>query len=130
MGLSRDLQGFFERYGAALANGDLETVADAYAYPSLVLGGPEIILVSTREDVKGAFASAAEGYRAEGFTRARPSINVVDDEGTGTVWVAVQWTYSSEDGSKQQLDAYRYLLRHHDDGYAIAALTTAPTAEA
>ncbi|MDN5916445.1 MAG: hypothetical protein L0I76_15310 [Pseudonocardia sp.] len=122
------LEEFFIRYGAALAEGDLDSVADAYTYPSLVLGGPETILVTDREAVKGAFAGAAEQHRAEGFTVATPEVRVVDDGAApGVLWVAVRWIYSSEDGSKQQLDGYRYLLRHDDGGYRIAALAPVPS---
>lgn len=119
---------FFTAYGSALAAGDLEGVADAYAYPSLVLGGPQIILVSSRDDVRRAFAGAAADYAAQGFTVAHPDVTMIDDQGAGVVWVGVQWTYSSADRSRLQLDAYRYLLRHSDDGsFTIAALTAAPT---
>lgn len=121
-----ELESFFKRYGEALAIGDLETVADSYACPSLVLGGPEIILVSTRDDVISAFAGAAESHRRDGFTRADASVTVIDDGAADVSWVAVDWVYSSDDGSKTQNDAYRYLVRRAGGSYSVAALAPAP----
>jgi hypothetical protein len=65
------LQAFFVRYGEALAAGNLQTIANCYVLPGLVLSDTGSISIADHEEIEAAFRGAAEAYRTQGLVAAR-----------------------------------------------------------
>jgi ketosteroid isomerase-like protein len=111
-----DVSAFFDRYGAALAGGDLPGIAACYTLPALVVGDAATIPVATAGEIEAAFAGAAEAYRARGLVDARPELRAVDPLTPALTLVDVGWDYLDEAGVAHQHSSYRYLLRRADGG--------------
>jgi hypothetical protein len=111
-----DVSRFLDRYGAALARGDLPGIAACYALPALVVGDAAAIPVTEPGQVEAAFARAADAYRAQGLVGLRPEVRAVDPLTGALTLVDVRWAYLDEAGTARQHTSYHYLLRRMDTG--------------
>jgi hypothetical protein len=110
-GAAQTLSAFFETYARALSAGDLDGIAACYTTPGLVLGDDNSLPISTLDEVRGAFAGAAEAYRARGLVTARPRLDRVQPLTARLVEADVRWEYLDPAGAAVPGAAYRYLLR-------------------
>ena len=109
------VDGFFERYAAALLARDAKAIAGLYAVPSLILFPGTSIPVSDSRQTEEFFASAFGQYA--GVTDVRKLITIMG-EGPGTVWADVTWSF---DGRAPE--RFCYQLIDSAEGYRIAVLT-------
>jgi ketosteroid isomerase-like protein len=109
------VDGFFERYAAALLARDAKAIAGMYAVPSLILFPGTSIPVSDSRQTEEFFASAFSQYA--GVNAVEKHI-VVMGEGPGTVWADVTWSYSGRPPER-----FCYQLIDSTEGYRIAVLT-------
>ncbi len=121
------LQAFFVRYGEALAAGDLQTIANCYALPGLVLSDVGSTTIADPEEIETAFRGTAQAYRAQGLVAARPTIVGSEAITEGLMFVSVRWDYLDEQGRSVHQDSYRYLLRiAHDAEPRIQVVIATP----
>ena len=109
------VDGFFERYAAALLARDASAIAGMYAAPSLILFPGTSIPVSDTHQTEEFFASAFGQY--DGVTEAEKQI-VIMGEAPGTVWADVTWSYGG-----RLRERFCYQLIETAEGYRIAVLT-------
>lgn len=121
---------FFQRYGTALATGDLPGIAHCYAYPSLAVADAASVVIESQEAVQAAFQGAAEGYRAQGLVAAVASFERTDHLSDALCEVTIRWSYRDDSGSERQSERYRYLIRRQDDEWSISVVTALPASGA
>ena len=109
------LRRFLDRYGKALAAGDLKAISGCYAVPSLVLSDAGSVPIAAREEIEAAFDGAAERYRAQGLVALRPTLVASEALSERLVSVDVRWDYLDEQGRSVQQNGYRYVLRFEDE---------------
>ena len=109
------LRRFLDRYGKALAAGDLKAISGCYAVPSLVLSDAGSVPIAAREEIEAAFDGAAERYRAQGLVALRPTLVASEAISERLVSVDVRWDYLDEQGRSAQQNGYRYVLRLEDE---------------
>ena len=109
------VDGFFERYAAALLARDAKAIAGMYAVPSLILFPGTSIPVSDSRQTEEFFASAFSQYA--GVDDVGKQI-VIMGEGPGTVWADVTWSYGG-----RAPERFCYQLIDSAEGYRIAVLT-------
>lgn len=105
---------FFDRYATALLARDEAGIAALYAVPSLILFPGQAIAVSDAKQTEEFFAASWGQY--EGVDAIDKSISVIQ-EGPGTVWADVTWSY----GNAGERFCYQLVERSH--GWQIAVLT-------
>lgn len=120
------LHRFFTDYGGALAGGDLERVADCYAYPSYVMGEEESLVVPDRDAVIGAFRGGAEQYRAQGLVGAVPAITGAETLSAALTSVDVRWSYTDSERTERASENYRYIVRAGGEHLAICVVISRP----
>ena len=109
------LRRFLDRYGEALAAGDLRAISGCYAFPALVLSDEGSVPVAAREEIEAAFEGAAERYRAQGLVGLRPTQVTSEALSDKLVSVDVRWDYLDEEGRSAHQNAYRYVVRLEDE---------------
>lgn len=109
------VEGFFERYAAALLARDVRALASLYAVPSLILFPGTSIPVSDPAQTEEFFASAFSQYAGVNDVEKRISVM---GEAPGTVWADVTWSYRD-----RQSERFCYQLIDTTGGYRIAVLT-------
>lgn len=109
------VDGFFERYAAALLARDAPAIAGMYAVPSLILFPGTSIPVSDPRQTEEFFASAFGQY--EGVTEVEKQIAIMG-EAPGTVWADVTWSYGA-----RPRERFCYQLVDSAEGFRIAVLT-------
>ncbi|MFD8559861.1 hypothetical protein ACWDOR_45495 [Streptosporangium canum] len=121
-----EIEDFLSRYAGALVAGDLDAVAACYGYPSLILSDEGVLAVGGEGDVKAAFAGAAERYRDQGLTEARPVIGETTRITERLVDVEVRWEYLDAEGAARAGEHYRYTLRGAGTGGDLAIHVVVP----
>lgn len=121
------LRDFLEAYSRELVRGDLDGVAARYSYPAYVAGDVESIPVASPEDVRGAFAGSAEGYRERGMVEAVPEIRGIEELTDRLVWAHVRWSYLDARGEEVRAESYRYLLREAGNSCMICVVVATGT---
>lgn len=116
------LRDFLEAYSRELVRGDLDGIAARYSYPAYVAGDEQSIAVSAPEDVKAAFAGAAEQYRQQGMVGAVPLVRRTEELTARLVWADVRWSYVDAAGEEVRAESYRYLLREAGNSCMICAV--------
>jgi len=114
---------FFDLYAAALTGGDLDTLAQCYSYPSIVVTDDDSLVIDTPKQVVAAFAGARA---TDAATAATATISALESPSVSLAWVTVQWSYSTPDGAPVSADAYRYLLRDAAGEVRICSVTPVP----
>lgn len=105
---------FFDRYAAALLARDEASIAALYAVPSLILFPGQSIAVSDVKETEQFFAASWAQY--EGVDAINKTITVMQ-EGPGTIWADVTWSYA---GAREH---FCYQLVERPTGLQIAVLT-------
>ena len=100
------LRRFLDRYGEALAAGDLRAISGCYAFPALVLSDEGSVPVAAREEIEAAF---------EGLVGLRPTLVTSEALSDKLVSVDVRWDYLDEEGRSAHQNAYRYVVRLEDE---------------
>ena len=106
-----EVEAFLDRYGEALAGGDLAGIAACYTLPALVAGDGAAIPIAEPGQVEAAFAGAADAYRAQGLVGIRAELRGVDELTPNLVLADVRWAYLDGAGDARRRSSYRYLLR-------------------
>lgn len=112
---AKNVEGFFERYAAALLARDARAIAGMYAVPSLILFPGMSIPVTDARQTEEFFASSWDQY--EGVNDIDKKI-VIMGAAPGSVWTDVTWTYGG-----QPRERFCYQLIEAAEGYQIAVLT-------
>jgi len=117
-----DVQAFLNSYGVALAAGDLDTLAQTYAFPALVVTDEESLLVSDPDMVRESFHGTAESYRERGLVGIVAQIRALGTTSAGLVWADVRWSYRDEYAGEADSESFRYLLRRGRDTFHICVV--------
>ena len=112
-----DVQTFLNSYGVALAAGDLDALAETYAFPALVVTDEASLLVSDPDIVRDSFRGAAQSYRERGLVAAVAQIRSLGTTSAGLVWADVRWSYRDENAGEADSESFRYLLRRGRDTF-------------
>ena len=124
-----EVEAFLDRYGEALAGGDLAGIAACYTLPALVAGEGAAIPIAEPGQVEAAFAGAADAYRAQRLVGIRAELRGVDRLTPNLLLADVRWAYLDQAGEARRHSSYRYLLRRSADGrlgIQVVVDTTAP----
>ncbi|MUL42665.1 hypothetical protein FZ103_16055 [Streptomonospora sp. PA3] len=119
------IQDFFDTYGRAVAGGDLDGIAACYSYPAHIAGDAQSIAVGAPNEVKDAFAGAAEQYHRRGLFDAVPRVRSADALTESLVWADVRWSYTDGNGAEQESSAFRYVLRVTAESVRICVVIAA-----
>src|SRR5215212_9219479 len=106
-----EVEAFLDRYGEALAGGDLAGIAACYTLPALVAGDGAAIPIAEPGQVEAAFAGAADADRAQGLVGIRAELRGVDRLTPNLLLADVRWAYLDQGGEARRHSSYRYLLR-------------------
>ena len=106
-----EVEAFLDRYGEALAAGDLAGIAACYTLPALVAGDGAAIPIAEPGQVEAAFAGAADAYKAQELVGIRAELRGVDRLTPNLLLADVRWAYLDQGGEAQRHSSYRYLLR-------------------
>ena len=106
-----EVEAFLDRYGEALAGGDLAGIAACYTLPALVAGDDAAMPISEPGQVEAAFAGAADAYKAQGLVGIRAELRGVDRLTPNLLLADVRWAYLDQGGEARRHSSYRYLLR-------------------
>jgi hypothetical protein len=117
-----DLVKFFVDYGVALGSGDLETVTDSLAYPSVVVEAERSLVVPDAEAAREALGSMLAAYREQGLVAAVPEVRAVEQVGDDLLWVDVRWSYKDENAAEETAERVRYLLRRGRDTFELCVV--------
>jgi hypothetical protein len=117
-----DVQEFLNSYGVALATGDLDSIAEAYAFPALVVTDDASVLIADPDTVRDSFRGAAEGYRSRGLVGVVAQIRSLGTTSAGLVWADVRWSYRDEYAAEADTESFRYLLRRGRDTFHICVV--------
>ena len=117
-----DLLTFLVNYGVALGSGDLETVTNSLAYPSVVVEGERSLVVPDAESARDALGSMLTAYREQGLVAAVPDLRAVEQVGDALLWVDVRWSYKDENASEETAERVRYLLRRGRDTFELGVV--------
>ncbi|MFE4464174.1 hypothetical protein ACFRCR_03555 [Oerskovia sp. NPDC056781] len=117
-----DVQRFLNSYGVALAAGDLDTIAETYAFPALVVTDEASVLISEPDTVRESFRGAAESYRERGLVGAVAQIRSLGTTSAGLVWADVRWSYRDEYAAEADTESFRYLLRRGRETFQICVV--------
>ncbi len=108
---------FLTRYGQALSAGDVQTIADLWNYPALVLSDEGLRAVSGREEVETFFEGSKADYAARGIESTRPDIVRLEWVTDRIALVDVRWPCLDERGLERGEEWGTYTLRVDDDGH-------------
>jgi hypothetical protein len=120
------LRAFFTAYGHALATGDLETIAERYVLPALVLSDAGSIPLGTPEQIAAAADAAARHYADQGIAAIQPRLTRLDPISATLTEVDVTWLYQTASGKTLFEERYRYLLREVDGEPLIQVVVSRP----
>src|SRR5215211_6835654 len=98
-----EVEAFLDRYGEALAGGDLAGIAACYTLPALVAGDGAAIPIAEPGQVEAAFAGAADAYRAQGLVGIRAELRGVDRLTPNLLLADVRWAYLDQGGGPEAL---------------------------
>ena len=115
---------FFALYAAALTDGDLDTLARCYAYPSIVVTGDDSLVIDTPKQVMSAFRNDSA---ADDALIASARVRSIESPAENLAWVTVRWSYGSREGAERSADAYRYLVRDAAGEVRICTVTPVPS---
>ncbi|MBD8077630.1 hypothetical protein [Cellulosimicrobium arenosum] len=108
---SDDVQAFLTSFAVATSTGDLDAIAESYAFPALVVSGSGSEAVGEPETVRDAAQTAARGMRERGLVAAAALVEDVAEVGDSLVWARVRWSYRDENANERESGTARYLLR-------------------
>ncbi|MEU4385906.1 hypothetical protein [Promicromonospora sp. NPDC023805] len=117
-----DLVTFFVDYGVALGSGDLETVTESLAYPSVVVEAGRSLVVPDAEAARDALGGMLAAYREQGLVAAVPEVRAVEQVGDALLWVDVRWSYKDENAAEETAERVRYLLRRGRDTFELCVV--------
>jgi hypothetical protein len=110
------LEAFIEAYGKAISSSDLESVADSWEIPALVLSDQGTTSVNTKDEVMGFFEKAAASYKSQGRTSTIGEIISKEHLTKNIVALDVRWPSFDDEGKAKAVEMSHYLLRIGDDG--------------
>ena len=116
------LTDFFDRYGAALTQGDVVAVAGCYALPGMVVSDTYSFTFASPAAVALSFLGAAPGYRDQQIVAAHAQLRDVRPVSASLALVAVEWEYLDSEGNAVPGESYQYLLRDSGDGPRITTV--------
>lgn len=119
------IQDFFDVYGRALSEGDLDGIAACYSYPAYVAGDAQSMAIDAPNEVKDAFSGAAEQYHRQGLVRAVPQVRAAETLTDSLVWADVRWSYTDREGAEQDSSNFRYVLRVTAESVRICVVAAA-----
>ena len=111
-----EVQGFLDRFAAALTGGDTATVAGMWETPALVLGDEMGQTVESRQEIERFFAGAKEDYNRRGITGTRADIQGLEWATERIAIVTVRWPYLDDGGRERGEESSTYVLRRDDQG--------------
>lgn len=117
-----DVQTFLTTYGVALSTGDLDTIGESYAFPALVVGTTDSVLLTDPEAVRESTAELARGFRERGLVGVVAHLVGVEEAGDALVWAHARWSYRDEYANEQEAQEVRYLLRRARDTFEVCVV--------
>lgn len=114
-----EVQGFLDRYTAALSSGDGDAAAAMWEVPAFVIGPDVVRVFDTPQPIARFFGEAKDAYHAQGIEGTRPEL--LDEEWIGErlVVVRVRWPYLDASGREIGAERADVTLRR-DRGGALA----------
>ncbi|WP_251151409.1 hypothetical protein [Cellulosimicrobium sp. Marseille-Q4280] len=119
---SDDVQAFLTTFGVAVSTGDLDAIAEAYAFPALTVRQGSSEIVPDPDTVRDAARDAARGHRERGLVAAAPYLDDVEEVGDALLWARVRWSYRDENANEKESRTVRYLLRRARDGFEVCVV--------
>ncbi|WP_454043697.1 hypothetical protein [Cellulosimicrobium sp. Marseille-Q8652] len=119
---SDDVQAFLTTFGVAVSTGDLDAIADGYAFPALVVDPASSRLVPDPDAVRDAAVGAARGRTERGLVAAAPYLEDVEEVGDALLWARVRWSYRDENANEKESSTVRYLLRRARDTFEVCVV--------
>lgn len=116
---SDDVQAFLTTFGVAVSTGDLDAIAESYAFPALAVDATTSEVVPDPDAVRDTARRAARGYRERGLVAAAAHLEDVEEVGDALVWARVRWSYRDEWANEQDSATVRYLLRRARDTFEV-----------
>ncbi|MFD7311406.1 hypothetical protein [Promicromonospora sp. NPDC059942] len=117
-----DLLAFLVGYGVALGAGDLDTLADSLAYPSVIVEADRSVVVPDAEGARTSLGGMLASRREQGLVAAVPEIKAVEQVGDALLWVDVRWSFKDENASEAASDRARYLVRRGRDTFELCVV--------
>ena len=110
------IRAFLERYGHAMTSGDVQTLSEMWAYPSLVVGEQMSMAVTSPEQVRDFFGKAKEQYNRQGIVHAHPVLEGLEwpTEHVALAWV--RWPYTQDNNSAHYVESCMYTLKCDESG--------------
>lgn len=107
---------FLERYGRALVTGDVETLANLWETPALVLADAGVLPVTTREEIVAFFSKAKASYEAQGVLTTEARVLRLEWLSERIATVEVRWPYVDAQGREMGGETSTYTLRRDESG--------------
>ncbi|MBD5787269.1 hypothetical protein IF650_13910 [Cellulosimicrobium terreum] len=123
---SDDVQTFLTTFGVAVSTGDLDAIADRYAFPALTVGTSSSEVVPDPDAVRDDARASARGYRERGLVAAVAHLVGVEEVGDALVWARVRWSYRDEYANERESREVRYLLRRARDTFEVCVVVPVP----
>lgn len=123
--MSRDngVQQFFDRYAEALSAGDLDTIAECYAYPALAVSRLGRVAIGDPQQVRDFFAQNGQRYRDRGITSVEICNVRAEFDDTG-LWVGCAHLQNLDaQGEIVDVERNAYQLLQEDGAWRIAVTT-------
>jgi hypothetical protein len=121
-----DLLTFLTDYGAALGAGDLEAIADRFAFPSLLALPDGSLVLSDPHTVHDSIRERLARFRDQDLVAAVPQVIDVAQAGPAFLWAEVRWSYRDENASEGAAERVRYLLRRARETFEICVILPLP----
>ncbi|MGW2095238.1 hypothetical protein [Promicromonospora sukumoe] len=117
-----DLLAFLVGHGVAIGSGDLDTLADSLAYPSVIVSADRSEVLPDAEAARTSLGGMLADYRDQGLVAAVPEIKAVEQVGDALLWVDVRWSFKDENASEATADRTRYLLRRGRETFELCVV--------
>lgn len=102
---------FFEWYGKALSEGDLDGIVACWGIPAFVMSDRGIQPVGASEEVQAFFRQAIALYNAQGIAATRPEIQQIERFGKSVLSVDVRWINLDDNEAQKGTEEMRYVLK-------------------
>ncbi len=117
--LSVELKAFFDQYGKALENYDVNTTVSFYGFPCFVISDDFVEALAIPQELNKSLTQIQEFYKQFDLVKVTHELTKTEIVSEKLVRVRVTWNYyDSKDNLLVDSD-YVYLLRKDSDAYKI-----------
>ncbi len=116
MQLESRIKEFLESYGKAMTKGDVESLSNMWAYPSLVVGEQMSFAVTSPTQAKNFFSQAKVQYNRKGIRHTHPVLEGLEWPTQHIALAWVRWPYTQDNNSAHFSESTMYTLRCEESG--------------